>query len=253
MQNAAAASAYDALPLQVWTARPDGALDYVNPCVTSYFCIDAARILEHGWKDLCHPLDLQEAAERWRRALDSGQPYEMAFRLLRGVDQQYRWHIARATAVRDESGAITHWVGTNSEIDSHKRAEEISRAMLERVQHEHQRWNALFAQTPVAVILTAGPAHHVEACSDAARQLSGSHDIGGRALADAFPLLVAGLGSGTLDAVYRGGPQLRRDDARLESVDGTTHLYHLVCKPVRDDEGTIDGLILVALQRETQA
>ena len=68
------ATAFDALPIQVWTARPDGTLDYVNPAVTDYFCVTAASVLAHGWKNLCHPHDLIEAVQRWASALQTGEP-----------------------------------------------------------------------------------------------------------------------------------------------------------------------------------
>ena len=38
----------DALRLQVWTAQPDGTLDFANAFVTSYFRVTRERVLEHG-------------------------------------------------------------------------------------------------------------------------------------------------------------------------------------------------------------
>lgn len=233
MHRAVIATAYDVMPLQVWTARPDGTLDYVNPGVVGYFCVAPERILEHGWKDLCHPLDLTHAMERWKHALDTGEPYEIAFRLLRGIDRQYRWHVSRAVPVRDAGGTISHWVGTNTEIDWLKRAEEVGLATLSRTQREHERWQALFAQMPVAVIVTAGPALCVELCSDAARALTAEVELVGRPLGDAFPALVARFAPGQLDAVYAG-------------QSGMAAPQDIRCCPLRRASGEIDGLIVLS-------
>ena len=119
---------FDLLPLQVWTARVDGTLDFVNAAVTGYFSVDRQHVLDHGWKDLCHPFDLIVATEKWQRSLATGEPYEVYFRLLRGSDRQFRWHVGRACAVRSAQGAISHWIGCNTDIDALKREQEISLA-----------------------------------------------------------------------------------------------------------------------------
>ena len=118
-----------AFPLQLWSARPDGSLDFVNAFVTDYFAVEAAQVLEQGWKDLCHPYDLIEATAKWRHCIATGEPYEVHFRLLRGSDRQFRWHLGRAAAVRLGSGEVDYWAGSNCDIDLVKRAEEVANAI----------------------------------------------------------------------------------------------------------------------------
>jgi PAS domain S-box-containing protein len=120
----AAGHDFEELPLQVWTSRPDGQLDYVNGHTAAYFGLSPERLLEDGWKDVCHSLDLITASQRWLHCLATGEDYEVRFRLLRGSDRVYRWHVARATAVRNEAGEITHWVGSNTDIDELVREQE---------------------------------------------------------------------------------------------------------------------------------
>lgn len=119
---------FEDLPLQVWTARPDGRLDYVNAFTAAYFGISRERILDEGWKDVCHSLDLITAGQRWAHCLATGEVYEVLFRLMRGSDRGYRWHIARAVAVRDGTGAIAHWIGTNTDVDQLEREHELALA-----------------------------------------------------------------------------------------------------------------------------
>ena len=112
----------EAIPVQVWTATPDGALDYVTQRVADYFGLTVDQVLGAGWQHVIHPDDLPQAVERWTHSLTTGEPYEVEFRL-RGADDQYRWHIARALPQFDESGKVVHWFGTNTDIEDQKRLE----------------------------------------------------------------------------------------------------------------------------------
>ena len=109
----------EAIPVQIWTATPDGALDYVTQRVADYFGVTVAEVLGAGWQHVIHPDDLPLAVERWRHSLATGEPYEVEFRL-RGADGQYRWHIARALPQLDEAGTVVHWFGTNTDIEEQK-------------------------------------------------------------------------------------------------------------------------------------
>ena len=52
----------------------------------------------------------------------AGKPGEAEARLRR-FDGQYRWFLFRANPMRDESGKIVKWYGTNTDINDRKRAE----------------------------------------------------------------------------------------------------------------------------------
>ncbi|MFN2454044.1 MAG: PAS domain-containing protein [Pyrinomonadaceae bacterium] len=85
---------------QVWTAQPDGKLDYVNGGAIKFFGRTAKQLLGEGWYYAVHPDDLAQSIKRWTRSLQTGERYELEFRL-RGADENYCWHPARATAGRD--------------------------------------------------------------------------------------------------------------------------------------------------------
>ncbi len=107
---------------QVWTARPDGKLDYVNGKTREYFGREPVDLIEENWQTVVHPNDLPECIENWTYALKTGNDYETEFRLLRH-DGEYRWHLARASAGRDAKGNIVKWFGTNTDIHNQKLAE----------------------------------------------------------------------------------------------------------------------------------
>lgn len=108
---------------QIWTARPDGLLDYVNKRTLEYFDKTREEMIGDGWSNVVHPDDLEVCIGRWQQCLATGEPYETEFRLRRH-DGQYRWHVAKATAGRDSFGNINKWFGTNTDIHEQKESEE---------------------------------------------------------------------------------------------------------------------------------
>lgn len=109
----------EAIPVQVWTARPDGTLDYVTRRCADYFGKSCEEILGEGWQHVIHPDDLGHALDRWTHSLATGAPYEVEFRLRR-ADGAFRWHISRALAQTDDSGKIVRWFGSNMDIQERK-------------------------------------------------------------------------------------------------------------------------------------
>ncbi len=136
------------IPVQVWTARPDGTLDFVSDRTASYFGTSAEQIIGDQWLSVLHPDDLARTRERWAHSLETGEPYEMEFRLWSAVHQAYRWHLARATPQRDDRGAIIHWFGTNTDIEDRKRNEaELQRLTVEATEANRAKSDFLAAMS----------------------------------------------------------------------------------------------------------
>jgi len=111
-----------AMPNQIWTAQPDGALDWFNEQVVVYSGRSQTDLAGQGWGEIVHPDDLQAAASRWARSVETGEVYETDFRI-RAADGDYRWHLVRALPVRGTDGQINHWVGSNTDIHDQKSVE----------------------------------------------------------------------------------------------------------------------------------
>ncbi|HEY0408580.1 MAG TPA: GAF domain-containing protein [Pyrinomonadaceae bacterium] len=122
----------EVIPQQVWTAQPDGALDYVNRRVLDYFGRTMEEMLGWGWQNVLHPDDVQPSLERWRASLQTGEPYKIEFRLRRASDSSYRWHLGQAMPLRDDAGKVVAWFGTNTDIEEQKLIE----ATLARINRE---------------------------------------------------------------------------------------------------------------------
>ena len=131
----------ESIPQMVWTATPDGMLDYVNGRGTAYFGVPQAALLDAGWLAWVHPEERESVEESWKHSLETETPYETAFRLKRGSDGSWRFHLVRALPLAGEDGAIAQWFGTCTDIEDQKQAE----AKL------HQQWHtfdAALSNTP---------------------------------------------------------------------------------------------------------
>ncbi|BDI34450.1 hypothetical protein CCAX7_65010 [Capsulimonas corticalis] len=117
----------DMMPQIVWTSRPDGNLDYYNQRWYDYTGMTFVQTKDWGWKDVIHPNDFENCARRWSRAVETGGDYEVEYRLRRGADNQYRWHLGRAYPFLGPDKEVLYWVGTCTDIDDYKQAEETLR------------------------------------------------------------------------------------------------------------------------------
>lgn len=107
------------LPLHVWTAHPDGRLQWCNEQVLDYLGVSGLEAVGDDWVDAAHPEDRATMRAAWSRSLSDGSAYLNEFRMRRH-DGEYRWHLARATAVRDTLGRTTQWVGSHTDIHDQK-------------------------------------------------------------------------------------------------------------------------------------
>jgi len=117
----------EAIPALVWSARPDGSADFFNRRWLDYAGVSFDEARDWGWEKVVHPEDRNRLVEYWLSMLASGEAGEIDARLRR-FDGQYRWFLLRGSPLRDESGTIVKWYGTNIDIEDRKRAEESAKA-----------------------------------------------------------------------------------------------------------------------------
>jgi PAS domain S-box-containing protein len=113
----------ESIPQMVWTATPDGRLDYVNEQVTKYFGTDSSTLLGEGWLEWVHPEDKDRSVHLWRESIETSERYETQFRLLRATDNSWRWHLVRALPMVDAAGEVIQWFGTCTDFEDQKQAE----------------------------------------------------------------------------------------------------------------------------------
>lgn len=128
----------DAMPQMVWSTLPDGFHDYYNARWYEFTGVPYGSTDGEGWNDMFHPEDQERAWARWGHSLETGEPYEIEYRL-RHHSGKYRWTLGRALPVRDGQGNIVRWIGTCTDIDDAKRdaafTELISRELSHRIKN----------------------------------------------------------------------------------------------------------------------
>jgi two-component system phosphate regulon sensor histidine kinase PhoR len=125
----------DNIPVMVWTAGPDGKLDYVNRRWVEYTGYDVVES-KTKQRELLHADDLEKNTAEWQTALQVNRKYEGEFRLKRITDGTYRWHYSQAIPFKDEQGKITAWIGTNIDIDDQKKELEKKDEFIGVASHE---------------------------------------------------------------------------------------------------------------------
>ncbi|HXH37787.1 MAG TPA: PAS domain S-box protein [Thermoanaerobaculia bacterium] len=114
----------ESVPEIIWTSTPDGHIDYYNQRWYEYTGMTPEQTKSAGWQHILHPDDRRHCLETWARSIASGEDYEVEYRFRRGSDGSYRWHLGRSFPLRNGEGNVVQWIGTCTDIDDQKRAEE---------------------------------------------------------------------------------------------------------------------------------
>ena len=124
----------DTMPQMVWSTQADGFHDYYNARWYEFTGVPAGSTDGEGWNDMFHPDDQDRARRLWEHSLETGDPYQIEYRLRRH-DGQYRWTLGRALPIRDEAGAIVRWFGTCTDIHEQKEASEEREIIAQELSH----------------------------------------------------------------------------------------------------------------------
>lgn len=113
----------EAMPIIVWTAGMDGAVDYFNQQWVNYTGLTLGQSERWGWTQALHPEDLPKYMDRLAEAIRIGDRCAIRCRLKR-KDQTYRWHLIQAVPERGVEGEIISWIGTAMDIHDQRQVDE---------------------------------------------------------------------------------------------------------------------------------
>jgi PAS domain S-box-containing protein len=139
--------AIDTIPGFVWSALPDGSVDFVNQRWCEFTGVSLPDATGEGWLTAIHPEDGPRLVDLWKSLLNAREPGECEARLRRS-DGTFRWFLIRAVPLLDESGRVVKWYGQNTDIEDRKRAEHLltgEKRLLEMVALGHELPNVLHA------------------------------------------------------------------------------------------------------------
>lgn len=126
----------EALPHMVWTATPDGVVDYISQEFDRYTGLANLDFTTGAWLEAVHPDDREPTLNVWGQAVSNGTTYETEFRIFHQASGMYRWHLVSARPHFGPNGQILNWYGTTVDIHDRKlaiAATELVEARLRQV------------------------------------------------------------------------------------------------------------------------
>ncbi len=122
----------ESLPQMVWTCDAEGRNDYSSPHWVTYTGVVADEKTDEGYLPQIHPDDRDRVLQAWHNAIATGSEFTFEFRIRRH-DGVYRWFDTRAVPLRDETGRVVKWFGTNTDIQEQREMREALRASEEHL------------------------------------------------------------------------------------------------------------------------
>ncbi|MGF6542031.1 PAS domain-containing protein [Paraburkholderia youngii] len=221
----------DALPGLVWTAFPDGRIEFVNRRWCEYTGLSVEQASGEGWQTAFHPDDQPGLIEAWRAVLASGEPGEAEARMRR-FDGTYRWFACRAGPITDAGGQAVKWCGINSDIEDRKQTEAALRA-------QEQRFELIVDGLPTRVILFSldgdvfhANRHTLESSGSTLEELRG-WKTNGLTHPDDRAAVIARFRA----SIVTGEPY--DAESRHRRADGVYRWFRVQGFPLRDNEGRI--------------
>jgi PAS domain S-box-containing protein len=227
----------DALPGLVWSALPDGRVEFLNRHWHEYTGRAPGEPFDVAWQEAIHPQDLSRWTAGWRSASAPAEIWELELRLRR-FDGAYRWFLCRASPLSDATGHVSRWCGISIDIDSLRRAEYD----LHTIQTNYSE----FVEGFPGLIVTMDMLGRVELFSREILEYFGKTrvDLETWSTTDAvhpddLPRVVAAFA----ESVSTGQPY--RVEHRCRRADGVYRWFQVRALPVRDDGGQITGWYVV--------
>ncbi|OON69659.1 PAS domain S-box protein [Hymenobacter sp. CRA2] len=230
----------ESLPIMIWTTRPDGWTDYQNPWWLRFTGRSIEEAAGWGWIEDMHPDDRPGVNEAWQRALQTGDDYQVEYRLRRH-DGQYRWILVQAVAQRNAAGAITAWLGTGTDIHAQKVHQQQLAAKDEQLLQ-------ILTQLPASVATVVGPDYRYSFFTPSYQQQMGGRIRLGERAADLLPEVAAQGHIALLDEVYHNQRPYVGLEIPAELHDPATggtrqYFMNLAYQPLLDAEGRTQGIL----------
>src|SRR5215469_14838359 len=227
----------DHVPALGWSALPDGSLEYVNQRFRNYTGLSSEELYGSGWKSVVHRDDIQPL-EGWSQETRQSQEAGTTEVRLRRFDGSYRWFLVFANPMRDESGGIVAWYGTNIDIEDRKQAEATLRA-------RELSWLQIVDNIP-GLVATMGATGEVEFLNRQTLEYFGkSHeDLRNWALRDTVhPDDLPRIIQARIKSIEEG--TIYDVEHRCRRADGVYRWFQVRGIPVRDAEDTITAWYLL--------
>ncbi|HVT06628.1 MAG TPA: PAS domain S-box protein, partial [Polyangia bacterium] len=146
----------NSIPQMAWIGDETGAIFWYNRRWYEYTGTTPEQMKGWGWQSVHDPKELPGVLERFKRAVETGEPWEDTFPL-RSRTGQWRWFLSRAVPIRGPDGRISRWLGTNTDVTAQVELAQQRDRLLKEIDFERARFEAVMKQLPAAVIVGEAP------------------------------------------------------------------------------------------------
>ena len=225
----------EASPTLKWVADTTKQRVYFNTSWLNF----TGRTLEQergfGWLESIHPEDRARVLEIYTQSFDRREPFEVEYRLLR-FDGEYRWIVARGQPRYADDGTFSGYLGNCLDMTERKEIENALRLNEERLR-------VVLQGSPITVMtvdrdLRYTWVHNAQGGLDADAMI-------GKRDEELFPENVARVYSDFKREVLEREIPLRRELSF--TWHGNYERYDSRAEPLRDVEGNVIGLTIVAI------
>ena len=153
-------------------------------------------------------------------------------------------------------GALVTFHDLTERRRNEERTQQLVREQFARAKAEfqHAQLRDVLAQAPALICVTRGPRHVIETANEEYLAATGAADLVGKTMAEAFPE-AGGDHIALLDEVFASGETRRGEEAASPLFTGhgpNGRRFNYVIQPLRDDSGTVYGLLTHAVDVTAQ-
>lgn len=230
----------NAISQLAWMANPDGWIFWYNQRWYDYTGTTPDEMTGWGWQKVHDPDELPKVIDSWKKAIESGDVFEMTFPL-RGADGVLRPFLTRGVPVKDATGRVTRWFGTNTDITEQIKTEAAA-----------QHRTAVIDSSSDAIITKALDGT-ITSWNKSAERIFGydAAEVLGKHITILFPADHIDEEPGIIERIKRGQIVEHYETVRRKK-DGSLIPISLTVSPIRDKNGTIVGASKIARDISSQ-
>ncbi|WP_439881151.1 PAS domain-containing protein [Pontibacter sp. MBLB2868] len=232
------------LPHMAWTADPKGKVLYFNDNWYSYTGMQKGQT--EGWVNVIHPEDTADVLTAWYEAINTGNLYEIEYRIRDFMDGTYRTFLERGVPMYDPNGNVKLWIGTYTDIEEQKQ-------ILEKIRFKDQQLENILKLSPAHMCLLEGPNHVCRYVSPGVYRIYGSRGYIGKTAAELWPEFKESGFIALLNQVYHKGEIVQIDEYstlydRHQHGNSEKVYFDIKYQPILDNSGDIEGVLISAVE-----
>ncbi|ARS36770.1 PAS domain-containing protein [Pontibacter actiniarum] len=234
----------EVLPHMAWIADAKGRLTYFNNNWYNYTGMKPGQT--DGWINVVHPEDSAELLTNWLEATQSGDLFELEYRIRNHITGEYRWFLDRGVPMYDEQGKVKIWIGSYTDIDEQKVA-------LAQIQLKDQQLENILKLSPAHLCLLMGPDHVCRYVTPGVYRMYGNRQYLGRTAREIWPELQRLNFFDLLEQVYRQQDSVsidefclpfdRHNNGKMENA-----YFNLRYQPIIDQNHNTEGILISAVE-----